>query len=251
MRIQRSIYRQLIGLYPPTFREAFGKEMLEVFEARVDAGKALTIWTRELLDLPFALAAAWSCEPARAEAAPAWDIVARLRMPIVALLALIVAATASDLVANRGLFHAGTLVILTALLFIFGGIGAVAFSLTDGRRFTVAMVAAASIFGAAIGGTVSIDRRLVAGREGTPIALSLPGVKLDALSAPSSEAARLFQSRFAERTTPRLRIDVASRGDQTVVTVVRSGGVDWLYGFTALLLLFAGGHLSWRRLQTA
>lgn len=252
----RRLYSGLLGLYPPAFRRRFAQEMVNVFEERLrnalsKSGFALVrLWARELMTLPVNLLEAHADEavpmPLRLERAS--------RLVLIPSAVLGVSAAATYLIADAGLFHPFSLVLLLA------GIVAGGFVLGAGFRRDRPLVApllanAALLMFLAIVGSFVVDRALIRlGPADTVQSLTIPGVQLAALVTDSNVCAPR-QWADKEDATRYRRIQSTSRvlAGANVVTMVRAGGVDGAYaGATLLVLLGAAtyGHWFVRRPRT-
>ena len=78
--------------------------------------------------------------------------------------------------------------------------------------------------------------------------LTLPGVVAESMRTRVASDATAFVSSRLDASTRR-HVETSEADGVHVVRIVRSGGVDWLYAVTALMLLAATTHVSSRRLR--
>ena len=227
------LYRRMLSLYPAGVQAEFADEMALVFADSIDDAQrrgrsVLMTWLRELKSLPSALLQ--SHGNGGRELGP-------VKLAISALAILTVSNFASRLVANLGLFHTVSWVLLAASL-ITGGV-----LLGGGMRR-----AAGIMLLVACTAPLLVDRALLTTLESRQ-SLVAPGVQTDAYVAPTDAAASSFLAEMKASKTPRLRTTARWRGERLVVTSVRAGGVDGMYIAMAMLLLI-GSAAAGRRFAT-
>jgi len=221
--MHEKFYARLLRLYPAAWREEFGVEMREVFADALHAAQrrggfaVLRLWWREIVSVP-----------------------TRGFHPIVAAaMLLIVGWVASDLVANAGLFHTTSLVMLAIGIVLSGFVFGIGYRTAAMTLITIAIAAS---FGA--------DRlALRFATPGVTSTLTIPGVRVDVSRVDSPSTYQMLIDRAKLSTAPRVRTTTFARDGSLYLTVVRSGGVDGAYALLTMLIL-AGTATAGRRLAT-
>lgn len=248
--LHEKLYRAIVSLYPLSFREELGDEMVATFAARLRTDSAVRVWMRELSSLPGDVLSAHRSEPDHA------DSVVPMRHQVVAALTLITAtlllvgSRASELIAGSGLFHLSSLIVLLAGL-VFSGVlfGTAAAARSHRARWSFAAMANAAAI-ATVLFTPLADRFSDSLSRQQTTRLTLPGVVAESLRTPAASDAAAFVDARLE-ASPRRHIETSAVDDIYVIRIVRSGGVDWLYAVTALIVLAASAHVAAQRLRIA
>jgi hypothetical protein len=231
--MHEKVYARMLRLYPRDWRREFGVEMALVFADALHAARrrgALAVarlWWREVVTLPANVMSTISkndgCRP----------------NPILAAAILvIISSVASHVVANAGLFHATSLVMLAA------GLAASGFIFGAGRRIGALLLVVLTI-GASLAADAIAMRFASSGVTST---LTIPGVRLDVSRVESLPAYGTLIERAKAAGSPRIRTTTFARDGSLYLTVVRSGGVDGAYALLTMLVL-AGTAWSGRRLS--
>lgn len=229
--MHEKLYGRMLRLYPAVWREEFGVEMAAVFADALRAAQrrgiasVLRLWWRELASLPANVLSTISKNDG-----------GRSNPIVAAALLLLVGSIVSHLVANAGLFHVTSLVMLAA------GLAASGFIFGTGRR-----IAAIALVALTLGSSLAADR--IALRLATPDVTSvvtIPGVQLDSSRVTSARDYHALMERVQASTAPRVHTATYTINDDVYVRVVRSGGVDGAYGLLTMLMLAATAWSGWR-----
>lgn len=229
--MHEKVYARMLRLYPADWREEFGVEMAAVFADALHAAQrrgamaVARLWWREIVTLPANMISTISKHDGGRP------------NPIVAgALLLLVGSTVSHLVANRGLFHATSLVMLAM------GLAAAGFIYGTGHR-----IAAAVLIALTLGTALAADRlALRIATPGVTSTLTIPGVRLDASRVTSANAYHALIEQAKASTSPRVHTATHTINGSVYVRVVRSGGVDGAYGLLTMLVLGATAWSGWR-----
>lgn len=229
--MHEKVYARMLRLYPAGWREEFGVEMTAVFADALHAAQrrgalaVLRLWWREIASLPANVMSTISKNGG-----------GRPNPIVAAALLLAVGSIVSHLVANAGLFHATSLVMLAA------GLAASGFLFGTGRR-----IAAVLLLALTLGTSLAADRLAIRlAPSGVTSSLTIPGVRLDVTRVEAMPAYRVLIDRARASTSPRVRTSTFAREGSLYLTVVRSGGVDGAYGLLTMLLLAGTAWSGWR-----
>lgn len=219
--MHEKLYARILRLYPAAWRDEFGAEMTTVFADALHAAQrrgaisVVRLWWREIVSIP-------------ANALPKNDG-GRPNPILAAAMLLVVGSITSHLVANAGLFHVTSLVMLAA------GLAAAGFIFGTGHR-----VAGIALVALTLALTVGADRlALRVATPGVTSTLTIPGVRLDSSRVTSARAYHALMESVQASTSPRIRTATSTVNQDVYVRVVRSGGVDGAYGLLTMLLLAA------------
>ena len=229
--MHEKVYARMLRLYPAGWREEFGVEMTAVFADALHAAQrrgglaVARLWWREIASLPANVISTISKNDGGRP------------NPIVATALLLVAgALASHLVANAGLFH------VTSLMMLATGIAASGFVFGAGRR-----IAAVLLLALTLATSLAADRLAIrVAPNGMTSSLTIPGVRLDVTRVDSMPAYRALIDRARTSTSPRVRTSTFAREGSLYLTVVRSGGVDGAYALLTMLVLAGTAWSGWR-----
>lgn len=237
-------YRSLISCYPAAVRRELGDEMCYVFEQRLSEGSVTRTWLRELATAPRELARAWTeATLRRPPVSPAGFWIAT------AALMLAGGSAGSELIASHGFAFPISLLLLVALTIAAGAALGLARVARSAAVQVCAVVVAVSVFAAGAGGAILLDRAMLLSYRDA--SMSLPGVSVQAAARSSEADLADYAPLAAPRTTPRVRIEIHSTPETSLVRVVRGGGTDALYAAATILMLAGGIQLTSRRRYAA
>jgi hypothetical protein len=229
--MHEKLYGKMLRLYPAGWREEFGVEMTAVFADALHAAQrrgalaVVRLWWREVVTLPANLFSTISKHDG-----------GRPNPIVASALLLVVGSLVSRLVANDGLFHVTSLVMLAL------GLAAAGFIYGTGRR-----IAAVALVALTLGSALAADRlALRIAAPGITTTVTIPGVRLDSSRVTSANAYHALIEQARASTSPRVRTATFTQNGVVYVRVVRSGGVDGAYALLAMLLVAGMAWTGWR-----